>query len=103
MPPAHRRYELEKTAGVAVDLEEFQHNVKRAIPKGYTFKAFPIQFSTFSSRAIMAACKKEPMCKDILGARGDHVIHGVHATAFAYPEETFAVWVMIATTYRAVL
>lgn len=96
-------YELEKANGVAASNEEHQHNVRMAIPKGHTFKAFPIEFSHFNARSIISACSKDPSCAEILDATGDHVVHGVRARVFAYPENTFAVWVMFAVTFRSIL
>ena len=38
MAPFLASYEVEKASGVAPSHDEFQHNVKRSIPKGHTFK-----------------------------------------------------------------
>ena len=98
-------YELEKANGVAAGKSnaEHQHNVRMAIPRRYTFKAFPIEFAHLNAQSIISACSKDSSCAEILDAVGDHVVHGIRARVFAYPENTFAVWVMFAVTFRSIL
>ena len=68
--PFLQAYELEKAEGISIGLEQFQHNIKRKIPKGHTFKAFPIQFAHFRASTIMLSCGRDQLCSEILNARG---------------------------------
>ena len=104
LAPFLAAYELEKCAGTPPQHDDFQHNVQRATPKGHTFKAFPIQFTQgCTARGIMKACIKDPLCAEILEARGDRVLHGMRVRVFAYPEGTCAVWLMLCASFRSIL
>jgi hypothetical protein len=51
----------------------------------------------------MDACAGDPLSVEVLRARGDGVKHSLHVKVFPYPEDTLAVWVMLAVTFRSVL
>jgi hypothetical protein len=40
---------------------------------------------------------------EVLEARGDRTHHGMRVKVVAYPEHTYAVWVMFGTSFRSVL
>jgi len=104
LAPFLAAYELEKSAGTPAQHDDFQHNIRRAIPKGHTFKAFPIQFTQgCTARGIMKACARDPLCAEILEARGDRVLHGIRVKVFAYPEGACAVWLMLGVSFRSIL
>jgi len=96
-------YEMERSSGVSCNTADFQHNIKRAIPKGHTFKGYPLQFAHADASAIMEECGRDPTAVEVLRARGDHVRHSLHVKIFPYPEDTIALWVMLAVTFRSVL
>ncbi|XP_056330786.1 centrosomal protein of 76 kDa isoform X1 [Danio aesculapii] len=96
-------YELERCAGVSYGNEEFQDAVRRAVPDGHTFKAFPINFLHCNARRAFATCLRSPFCEEIVSCRGDHVRLAVRVRVFGYPESACAVWIMFACKYRSVL
>ncbi len=44
-----------------------------------------------------------PICNDIIGCRGDGVRLALRVRVWSYPEDTCAVWSMLAVTYKCVL
>ena len=54
-------YEMERVGGVTFGNEEFQGAVKRYIPRGHTFKAFPIQFNHKNAYHMMLKIKNAPV------------------------------------------
>ena len=96
-------YENEKLTGHPPDNAEFQECLKRSIPKGHTFKGYPVQFLHRNAAKIFSACARDPLCADILEGRGDQVQHSLRVKVSCYPEGRCAVWLMLAVTYRSVL
>lgn len=84
LSPALTAYEMERTFGVSVGNEEFQHIVKRSTPIDSTFKvapshfrllitfleAFPIQFTHTDARRILRVCKSSDIGVEVLLAKG---------------------------------
>eukprot|EP00741_Cyanophora_paradoxa_P012378 tig00020610_g11960.t1 len=102
LAPALSAYEHERLTGVALAPDDFQLSIKRAVPEGHTFKAFPIQFAHHSPQRAMAALLRARAAADILATRGDMVRFALRARVFTYPEGACAVWVMLAVQYLSV-
>ncbi|XP_065828302.1 centrosomal protein of 76 kDa-like isoform X2 [Oscarella lobularis] len=103
LAPALSSYELEQSTGVSVGNDEFQQAVRRAVPSGHTFKAFPIQFIHANSRRIFATAMQSTTCKEIVECNGDQVDLAIRASVVVYPEAIQAVWIMFACTYRSII
>lgn len=101
--PALASYELERQSGVACGNEEFQAAIKRHIPPGQTFKAFPIQFVHRNARDILRGLIQAAHGQEIVNAQGDQVAHALRVRVFPFPERTCAVWVMLAVRYHSIL
>lgn len=96
-------YEFERVSGQTFANEEFQASIKNFVPEGHTFKAFPIQFSHFDSERMVYHLYNNKVGKDILLAKGsDQVKHALRVKVVPYPENVFAVWVILAVRYRAI-
>ena len=103
LSPALANYELDRIGGVTFGNEEFQQSIKRYVPEGHTFKAFPTQFSHLNSNEMMGAMARASIAVDILQTRGDTVRFALRIKVIAYPEEICAVWIMLAVRYRSVV
>ena len=93
-------YELERVAGVSYANDEFQQSVKNHVPEGHTFKAFPVQFAHFDTDRMIHHFFNNKVGKDVLLARGEAIKHAVRVKIVPYPENVFAVWVMIAARFK---
>jgi centrosomal protein CEP76 len=94
-------YQLEKVCNTALPKDEFQESINNHIPKGHTFRGFPIQFSHRIPTRMMLYFLKSKMGLNILECRGDHVRHAVRCKIYLYPENTCSVWVCIAASFVA--
>ncbi|XP_039593874.1 centrosomal protein of 76 kDa isoform X1 [Polypterus senegalus] len=103
LSPALFAYEMERISGVSSGNEEFQDAIRKVVPDGHTFKAFPIHFLHRNSRRAFATCLRSPFCEEIVCCRGDHVRIAVRVRTFSYAESACAVWIMFACIYRSVL
>lgn len=81
-------------------MDESQQAVKRFVPVGHTFKAFPRHFRQQSAGLMAAALVREAVADDILTTEGDGVRLGLCVKVFAYPEDLVSVWVMLAVKWR---
>jgi centrosomal protein CEP76 len=72
------------------------------VPDGHTFKAFPAQFTSTDTEAMMVTFNRTAASADILETRGDTVRFAIRVKMVPYPEERCAVWVMLAVRYRAI-
>ena len=102
LTPALANYEMDRIGSVTFGNEEFQDSIRNYIPNGHTFKAFPMQFSHRDAGRMLTALVQAPVSLDIITTRGDTVRLVIRVKVVAYPEETCAVWVMVAVKYRAV-
>ena len=103
LSPALVNYELDRIGGVTYGNEEFQQSIKRYVPEGHTFKAFPTQVLGLKANEIMGIISKNSVAIDIMQTRGDTVRFAFRIKVVAYPEEINAVWVMLAVRYRSVV
>ena len=94
-------YEMERVGGVTFANDEFQQAVKNHVPDGHTFKAFPVQFTHFDTDRMIHHFFNNKVGKDVLLSRGDQIKHAVRVKIVPYPENIFAIWVMIAVRYKA--
>ncbi|VDN12640.1 unnamed protein product [Dibothriocephalus latus] len=75
--------------------------VKKYVPAGYTFKAYPIQLlHCDASRALISALKS-PICQDILTCTGADLRLAVRAQVFAYAESAVVSWCIFACVYKS--
>jgi hypothetical protein len=51
-------------------VQDFQHAIKRAIPKGQTFKGYPIQLNHVHASRVFLESMRSELCREILTARG---------------------------------
>lgn len=103
LSPALVNYELDRIGGVTYGNEEFQQSIKRYVPEGHTFKAFPSQFLGLKPNEIMNGFCKNSVGIDVLQTRGDTVRFAIRIKVVAYPEEISAVWAMLAVRFRSVI
>lgn len=103
LSPALANYELDRIGSVTFGNEEFQQSIKRYVPEGHTFKAFPTQFSHLKPNEMMGNICKSSIAADILQTRGDTVRFAIRVKVIPYPEEICAVWIMLAVRYRSVV
>jgi centrosomal protein CEP76 len=103
LSPALVNYELDRIGGVTYGNEEFQQSIKRYVPEGHTFKAFPSQFLGLKANEIMNGFCKNSVGIDVLQTRGDTVRFAIRIKVVPYPEEISAVWAMLAVRYRSVI
>ena len=68
-----------------------------------TPQGFPVQFTHTNAEVVMAQCLHDPLCTEIIDARGDQVLHSVHIKIVPYPDDQIAVWLLLCVTYRSVL
>ncbi len=106
-------YELERLGGVTFGEDEFQESIKQYIPQGNIFKAFPIQFTHNDPYRIMKKIKSAPViysvcllkykiAGEIIKSRGDNIYFSLRTKVILYPENVFALWVILAVRYRSV-
>ncbi|CAD5114295.1 DgyrCDS3437 [Dimorphilus gyrociliatus] len=96
LTPALASYEFERTTGVGnCGNDEFQDSVRRLVPDGHTFKAYPIQFVHNNAKRAFSACLKSPVCEEIITCNGDQVRMAVRVRVFTYPESAIAAWWII--------
>ena len=103
LSPALVNYELDRIGSVTFGNEEFQQSIKRYVPEGHTFKAFPSQFLHLKINEMMSSICKSSIAVDILQTRGDTVRFALRLKIIPYPEEICAVWIMLAVRYRSVV
>jgi centrosomal protein CEP76 len=94
-------YEYERVGGGSFAAEEFQQGIKNYVPEGHTFKAFPIQFTHFDSDRMITHIHGNKVGQEVFRARGDQSKHAIRVKIVQYPENISAVWVMLATRFRA--
>ena len=103
LTPALDAYEMERRTGVVVPGNaEFQQAVRAHVPKGWVFKAFPIQFKSTSAAPIWDSLLASPIALSIL-----HTSCASKAPSFAvrclislYPDNVVACWLMLAVTHE---
>lgn len=54
-------YESDKLYGVTFGTEEFQASVRRKVPNGHVFKAFPIQFTHKNAANMFETMRRNPV------------------------------------------
>ena len=101
LSPALANYELERVAGITFANEEFQSSIKNYVPEGHSFKAFPIQFNNMNVEHIALALAKSRTGYEVICTKGDEVRLGLRVKVVVYPENICAVWVMLASRFRA--
>jgi hypothetical protein len=103
---------------------EFQSSIRRFVPEGHTFKAFPFSAIHSNAAQLVEQCLLSPVGKDILATPGggDLARFGVrlmvkvhalppaaassatHVTpAQSYAEDCLCIWLMVAVMYGLVL
>jgi len=101
--PALEAYEHEALTGeVAPGNEEFQSAIKQAVPLGWVFKGVPLHHRSPSPADILAALLADPQVLAVLGSQapGPGMALALRVRVFAFPEDLFSVWVMLAAKYR---
>ena len=100
--PALAAYETEQIANCSnCSDQEFKSSIRRAVPRGHTFKAFPQQFTHVSADRMIARLVADPVCKDILSTRFNDAKFAIRCRVTLYPEDVVACWVMIAVCHPA--
>ena len=99
MSVALTNYETDKLYGVTFGQEEFQSSIKKKVPTGHVFKAFPIQFTHKNTRNMFETMRRNPNCEEIVKANGDQMHFCLRVKQVNYPEDIFALWVVIGLRY----
>ena len=80
----------------------FELGVQRMIPKGHSFRAFPLNFSFFHSMTLFEKLKEISYCREILLTRGNNVRMALNVQIFPYGDEIASMWIIIAVESLAV-
>ncbi|TMW56197.1 hypothetical protein Poli38472_008845 [Pythium oligandrum] len=100
--PALNSYEMERLYGVTqLENELFQQSIKRFVPEGCTFQGVPIRFHNVSLSGAIETLEENEMVQQILSIQGRGAQFGLGVRCFAYPENRFAIWVMLAVSYQS--
>lgn len=98
--PALTTYEHERISGTVYGNDLFQQSVRRVVPEGAVFRAFPIMFNHESTpRKIMRTLEAREASRLILNTRGDSVTFAVRTRVFAFPEDVYAIWIILAVMF----
>lgn len=92
-------YELNKLTGANVSSDSFQSAIKNVIPDGHVFKAFPIQQTHKNSVKMFETIRMNGVAEDILNTLGDQINFAVRVKIVPYPEDIFALWVIVGVHY----
>ncbi|KAI9141978.1 CEP76 C2 domain-containing protein [Paraphysoderma sedebokerense] len=101
MYTALSNYENERLLGSCIGQEEFEEGIRRSIPVGCLFKAFPTHFTYTSPQRIFTFLIKFQQCKELLSTRGDQIRFCLAVKCVKYVERV-ACWVMVGVRYRKV-
>lgn len=96
-------YEINDIYDVSPENSEFQQAVRRTIPTGHTFKAFPLRLHSTNPKSILDALARRPVAESILRTRGDNVRFGLCVKTFTYAENSITVWLIIACRFSVQL
>lgn len=77
----------------------FQQSIKRAVPNGSSFRAFPIMFTHRNSEKVMKSLLASPAASKIIKTKGKSVKFALRVRVVAYPEDVVACWIMLAVTH----
>lgn len=92
-------YEAERLTGNAFGADDFQAAIRAMTPLGSTFRAFPAQLASTSPTRIMATLEQTTVARAILGEHSHDAQFAFRARVFLYPEDTLAVWVVLAVQH----
>jgi len=102
LTPALDAYENERVLGVSSDSNDFATIVRKQIPKGHSFKGYPLFATNRDPRQMLNALVSSPVASDILNTQSDDSTRfALRVSVFAYPENAHAIWVMLAVRFRA--
>lgn len=75
--------------------------LKAYVPKGYTFKALPMEFRHQNAAKILDSILKFGLGKELIELEGhDNVKYGLRCKIYPYPEGRMAVWVVLGCMYK---
>ncbi|KAI9193282.1 CEP76 C2 domain-containing protein [Polychytrium aggregatum] len=80
----------------------FEAGVRRSIPDGSTFKAFPCQFNHLDPPKLFNGLLKAAAARDLIATRADKVRFGLQCKVIPYAETACSIWIMIAVKYQSV-
>jgi len=92
-------YEINDIYDVAPENSEFQQAVRRTVPTGHTFKAFPLRLHSAHPKSILSALTRRPIAESILRTRGDNIRFGLCVKTFSYAENSTTVWLILACRF----
>ena len=92
-------YEINKTTGSSINSDSFQSGIKNMIPDGHIFKAFPIQQTHKNPISIFEVIRSNAVGEEILNILGDQINYAVRVKIVTFPENIFAVWIIIGVHY----
>lgn len=94
------KYETSRAQMISLDSSEFKQLVKNNIEDNCEFKTFPIQFQHKDPRRMFEAIlNNEEVGKTVIQSNGDRINLAVRCKIVPYPEEIFAVWIVVASYY----
>eukprot|EP00941_MAST-03F_sp_MAST-3F-sp1_P003327 g3327.t1 len=103
LAPALVAYEQERVSGEGQNAANrlFQQSIKRAVPEGAFFRAFPLMVNHRNAEKIWEALLENKAALKIIETRGDEVNLAVRVRVQIYPEGLCSCWIMISSTYFA--
>ncbi|KAJ0398780.1 hypothetical protein ATCC90586_001304 [Pythium insidiosum] len=107
LSPALTSYEMERLYGIPqLENDLFQQTIKRFVPDGHTFQGVPLSFTQAPARPVDAqhaflAMEEHAVARQIVELHKRAAVFGLTVRVFAYPEDIFVVWIMVAATYQS--
>lgn len=100
--PALNAYELERLYDVPqIENEFFQQSISQFVPNGHTFQGVPLLFTWESIEDAMATTlQTDTVVQQLVELHSRAACFGVAVRCFAYADNTFATWVMLAASYQ---
>merc|ERR1712194_284979 len=83
-------YETDKLFGLTFSQDEFQSSIKKQVPKGHVFRAFPIQFTHKNPKSMFETMRRNPNCEEIIKANGAEIHFCLRTKIVNYAEDIFA-------------
>lgn len=100
--PALNSYEMERLYGVTqLENDLFQQSITRFVPEGHTFEGVPLVFTAESPTQAASALETHPLSKTLVSLHTRGTLFGLAVRCFAYPENVFVSWVMLAVSYQS--
>ena len=94
-------YEIEATQEQQISSELFQQSIRRSVPSGWQFQAFPVHVRNVdSAQRAVESLLEEKAVLDILSISGCREEFALSMRIFQYPEGLNSCWLMLAVRFE---